>query len=391
MALAYKYQMGGLVQPLSLLDMNTPKGTSVSEEDTILRSRALHLGQNITQEKSTADAIKEIVTTLRREGLDEASYGEELQHIQAQLKLLNKPHDDDVVLYHALIWKSGGLNGWTLRRNTGECKVLPYLPHILEASKLGGIVEMCFLGEHIREEEHELSEDISRIVPDPENWTEISILEFLNGCLPRSKVAPAEGPTSQPVVQINTSKDQNLTWRNASDKDNQNDEDVFANAEDRFYVRTNSDMRKLYEGRPPAAREMRLGQLASEYRLLCESDNSYEKTKNSIDSETRVGPNTRDAIVGAESVYAPQSMMVKGEKILKRRESGSRAVLHFLYSGVLDRYGNQLLWTPWDQLESVSGDQNETETQSQSRVRLSLFPMSVIPSFDEDESARKEN
>ena len=390
-ALARKYQMVGMVQPLSLLDMNTPKGTSVSEEDTILRSRALHLGKIITEEKSTAEAIKEIGRTLRREGLDDVSYGDELQHIRAQLKLQHQPHDDDVVLYHALLWKTGGDDGWTLRRNPGECKVLPYLPHILEANKLGVSAEMCFRGECIEEEEHELSDDISRIVSDPENWTEVSILEFLNGCLPRSKVAPAEGPTSQPVVQIITSKDQKLTWRNASDNENQNDEEVFANAEGNLYVRTNSDMRKLYEGRPPAVREMRLGQFASEYRLLSESDHGYEKTKNSINSETKIGPSTRDAIVGVAGGYAPQSMMVKGEKILKRRENGANAVLHFLYSGILDRYGGQLLWTPWDQLENVKGDQDENEMLSQSRVKLSLFPMSVFPSFANEETTRNED
>ena len=384
MALARKYQMGERVEPLSLLDMNTPQGTHASKEDTILRGRALHMGQNMSEEKSTAEAIKEIVRILRRERLEDVSFGDELEHIRDQLILLHQPHDDDVVLYHALLWKTGGDNSWTLKRNTGECKVLPYLPHILEASKLGMSAEMCFLGEHIKEEEHELSEDISMMVSDPENWREVSVLEFLNGCLPRSKVAPAEGPTSQPVVQIVSSNDQNLTWRVAGDNDNQNDEDVFANAQDRLYVRTNSDMRKLYEGRPPAVRNMRLGQLASEYRLLSESDHGYEKTKNSINSGTRVGPNTRDAIVGAAGVYAPQSMMVKGDKILKRREHGANAVLQFLYSGELDRYGNQLLWTPWDQLESVNGDQDENETQSQSRVRLSLFPMSVFPSFSDE-------
>ena len=384
MALARKYQMGGLIQPLSLLDINTPKDTSVSEEDTILRGRVLHLGQIITEEKSRVDAIKGIVGTLRREGLDEVSYGEELEHIRAQLELQDQSRDDDIVLYHAMLWRTGGDHGWTLRRNPGECEVLPYVPHILEANKMGMSAEMCFLGECLKEEEQELCEDISRIVPDPENWTEISILEFLNGCLPRSKVAPAEGPTSQSVVQMITSKDPKLTWKNASEHDHQNDEEIFANPEGRFYVRTNSDMRKLYEGRPPAVRGMCLGQLASEYRLLKESDHGYEKTKSSINSETRVGPNTRDPMFGVEDMFAPQSMMVKGEKILKRREHGSKAILHFLYSGTLDRYGNQLLWTPWDQLERVSGDQDEDETPEQSRIRHSLFPLSVFPSFGDE-------
>ena len=39
-----------------------------------------------------------------------------------------------------------------------------------------------------------------------------------------------------------------------------------------------------------------------------------------------------------------------------------------------------------NQLENVSGDQDENETPSQSRVRLSLFPMSVIPSFAHEEN-----
>ena len=187
---------------------------------------------------------------------------------------------------------------------------------------------------------------------------------------------------SQPIVQIVTSKDENLTWQRASEKDNQTDEEVFVNDENCLYVRTNSDIRKLYEGRPLAVREMRLGQLACEYRLISASDCGYEKTKSLIDSDRKVGPNTTDAIVGTANSFAPQSIMVKGEKILKRRENAeANAVPHLLYSGMLDSYGNQLLWTPWDQLETVNGDQDENETQNQARVQFSIFPMSVFSSL----------
>ena len=129
-------------------------------------------------------------------------------------------------------------------------------------------------------------------------------------------------------------------------------------------------------------REMRLGQLACEYRLISASDCGYEKTKSLIDSDRKVGPNTTDAIVGTTNSFAPQSIMVKGEKILKRRENAeANAVPHLLYSGMLDSYGNQLLWTPWDQLETVNGDQDENETQNQARVQFSIFPMSVFSSL----------
>ena len=378
--------MGGPVQPLSLLDMNTPEGIDVTEKDVILRGRALHLGQAFSKERITADAIKEVVRILIREGLDDVSYGSELNYIRAQLFSKQQPHSDDLVLYHALLWRTGGDNKWTLRRNTGECEVKPYLPFLLEANKLEMSAEVCFRGEHIKEEVNVISEDIARIVPDAENWREISVLQFVNGSLPRSKVSPAVGPTSQRTVQIVTSKDENLTWKKASENDNHTDEEVFLNDENCQYVRTDTDIRKLYEGRPLAVREMRLGQLASEYRLITRGDHGYEKTKSLIDSESKVGPSTTDAIVGTENSLAPQSIMVKGEKFLKRRENPeANAVPHLLYSGTLDSYGNQLLWTPWDELETVNGGEDENETQTQKRVRLAMFPMSVFPSLPNDD------
>ena len=386
MAIAQENQMGGPIQPLSLLDMNTPVGIHVTEEDVILRGRALHLGQTFPKERITAEAIKEVAGILMREGLDYVSYGSELRNIRAQLVSKQQPHSDDLVLYHALLWKTGGDNGWTWRRNTGECEVLPYLPQVLEANRLDMSAEICFRGEHIKEEVHNLSEDVSRIVPDPENWREISILEFINGCLPRSKISPAVGPTSQPIVQIVTSKDENLTWKKANENDNQTDEEVFVNHENCQYVRTNSDIRKLYEGRPLAVREMRLSQFACEYYLLKPSDSGYEKTKSKIDTERKVGPNTTDAIVGSTNSFAPQSIMVKGEQILKRREHvEANAVPHLLYSGMLDNYGNQLLWTPWDQLETVNGDEDVNVTDNQARVQFSMFPMSVFKSLPNDD------
>ena len=188
------------------------------------------------------------------------------------------------------------------------------------------------------------------------------------------------------MVQIVTSKDEKLTWKTASENDKQTDEEVFVNDENGLYVRTNSDIRKLYEGRPLAVKEMRLCQLACEYRLLSPSDCGYEKAKSLIDTERNVGPNTTDPIVGTTSSLAPQSIMVKGEKILKRRENTeANAVPHLLYSGMLDSYGNQLLWSPWDQLETVNGNQDEIETQNQTGVRFSMFPMSVFPSLLKDD------
>ena len=42
------------------------------------------------------------------------------------------------------------------------------------------------------------------------------------------------------------------------------------------------------------------------------------------------------------------------------------------------------MWSPWQQLEDVTGEQDEEETANQKRVRLQLFPFSVFPVVKED-------
>ena len=69
--------------------------------------------------------------------------------------------------------------------------------------------------------------------------------------------------------------------------------------------------------------------------------------------------------------------------LMKRRIEG-KAVPHLLFSGMMSRHGSELLWTPWQNLEEVTGDQDEKETADQRRTRLQIFPLSKFSFIEED-------
>ena len=134
---------------------------------------------------------------------------------------------------------------------------------------------------------------------------------------------------------------------------------------------------------------MRLGQLACEYRLLKPSGCGFESTKNSIDEETGLGPNSLDLVAGTSNTFAPKAMRLTNDKIMKRR-TDNKAVPHLLFSGLMSKYGSQLMWGPWQNLEEITGQQDESETEEQQRTRLQLFPLSRF-SYVEEDSDEDEN
>ena len=52
---------------------------------------------------------------------------------------------------------------------------------------------------------------------------------------------------SESIVQVINSRGSDLTWREAVDSDIQKGEELFTSGEDKEYVRTDTDIRKLYE------------------------------------------------------------------------------------------------------------------------------------------------
>ena len=380
----------GAAEPISLLTMFTPSALIVTKPEFALRGRAVELGNRFGEETSAVDAIIEIMGVLGQEGLDDVKFQRDhLKRISDELLCtmsLPQQNHKDLVRYHTLLWKTGGYGVWTMERNPSDSKVVPYIPALLGASGMAMSAKISFFDDHLLPKESLISEELKAVLKDQQttdNWQEISFLDFINSTLPSSKVTPATGPTSQTMVQVITTNDRKLTWRAVLDSDHETGEVIFESEGQRLYVRTDSDVRKLYEGRPERLQGMRLGQFASEYRILWPSDKGFEKAKDSINDDTNMGPNSCELVAGTSNTLAPKAMRLANDRIMKRRTEG-KAVPHLLFSGRMSRHGSQLMWSPWKNLEDINGQQDEMETAEQRSTRLQIFPLSNFPSIEEE-------
>ena len=394
-ALAKKHQAVGDSQPLSMAILFTPAGVQPSVEEIEFRRRAIELGKQFSIDVSCEEAIVEIVRILAREGLHcppQSIDREMVKMLDNQIGDVNRSEEMVKVLriYHYLLWKTAGDESWTVRRNPGESNSIPYLPHFLLANQTRMEAETVLSKRMAQIEEEQLSSGLMRVlasaeelpgetVLNPQDWTEVSLMEFINGCLSDEHCLTEE--RSQPITQVITSKDRKLTWKEAQDSDNQRGDVIFANQaeegegeETKYYVRTKSDVRILYEMRPPSMRSMVLGFFASRYRRIKPGGHGLEAAKNKIDPSTGLGPDSTEKVHGDDDLMAPQCMQLTNEVVMVKR-SGKDAVLHFLCDGKTRRHGSQVLWEPWQFLEEIS-DQDQGVTEEQTRRRLEVFPMS---------------
>lgn len=410
-AVAQKHQTVGHSQPLSMATFFTPAGLRPSDEDMAFRRRAIELGEQFSKDVTCEEAIAEMVAKLVSEGLHctLGSINEELvQILDNQLGGVDRSEVRVKILriYHFLIWKTAGDQKWTLIRNPGECGTIPYLPHILLGNHMRMEAETVLSPRMALVEDGDLSREVIRAItnaeelpqisesgggsskPDPKDWTEISLMEFINGCLPDESRLTEE--RSQPITQVITSKERKLTWKEAQDSDNQRGEVLFASQVDqregedgKNYVRTKSDIRILYEMRPAKLKNMVLGFFASSYRKIKPGGHGFQSAKDRINPGTGVGPDSSEKLVGDDHLMAPQCMeLTNGDVMVKR--SGKSAVLHFLYDGKTRRHGNQVLWSSWMFLEKIR-DQEVVESEVQRERRLEVFPMSKQEEEDDSD------
>ena len=399
--LARRHQGDGPPQPLSMVLMYRKDDgvvSLVSLEEKVHRRRAIELSEQYGPDVPCEDAIVEIIGTLTLDGLyiDGSKIEEEFKEvIMSQINEVNRSaiRTKLLILYHFFIYLTSNAKSWTLPRNPGECRVEAYLPRILQVTKMRMSAETEVYGGGIQFEKTDLKSDLSKYVIDPDNWKEVSILEFLNGQLPEDD--RLVGPRSQRLVQVITRKDDKVSWREARDHDKQVGDDIFLNLEEEEeaweeagnqatgYVRSKGDIRRLYEARPERMKGMRLGQFAAEYRVIKPGGNGSESALGKIDMQTDLGPASDARVLGEENLAAPQCMRLSNGTVMTRRE-GRSAVLHLLYSGAPGRLGHELLWDPWLFLEEVRGNEADKETLEQKNTRLAIFLFSVFPASPND-------
>ena len=188
----------------------------------IISFRAAQLGDSFPEGVDTVEAIQTICKTLMQEGFDHISTSYTVtKYMEERLAAVFEPDTvlpANLVHYHCLLKRTGGKNKWTLKRETGESRVTPYIPLLLWACKAKMTADVCFDGQEIVRDHVGLAEGSTGL---PfflnENWREISVLEFLNGTMP-SKVPKLKAQTSQPLVEIIVERNENLRWREAQDQ-----------------------------------------------------------------------------------------------------------------------------------------------------------------------------
>ena len=393
--MASRHQSGSDLQPLSLIDIYSRGDNPIHPDEMLLRMRAAELGESLSEDVATYEAIQQICQTLMQEGFDRisadyaayADYADICGYMEERLADVLEPDvllDFNVVKYHCLLIRTGGRAKWTLRRGPGESRVRPYIPLLLWACKSEMSAEVCYNSDEI------VGEHVGLAAGLPfhfhQNWKEISVLEFLNGTMP-NKAPKLKAQTNQPIVQIIVERNESQRWRGARDQDEEGE--IFLNRDGRPYVRTNSDIRVAYEGRPDAADSMCLLQFATQYRVLEQSQErhyreAYEKTVAEIDPFSNVGPNSSESIAGNFNRMAPNSMRLRHGTVMVKRK-GVNAVPHLLYSGAVNRFSNMLLLQPWRELETIQCGQGDLESDQQRQTRLDLFPMCDFKVCHEEE------
>ena len=176
------------------------------------------------------------------------------------------------------------------------------------------------------------------------------MLEFLSGCLPRSRVTPAQGPTSEVLAPIISERDESLTRKEAEDEDNERKRGCILSRDGQPYMRTSGDIRVLYEARPAAMEPMPLGMFACKFRILKPSHEShaqkaYQKVLDEINPVTKVGSDSSDSIPGTSGRTKPRSMMLQDGKVMVKRSKGAEAVPRLLPNEVLSKYSS-IIWSP---------------------------------------------
>ena len=390
---ALRNQVADQSEPLCLMDITTAVDHEPTQGELLMRARAAELGQEYDAQMDTYNAVLQICQTLLDEGfLAMAEAYSNLAPIERLLAetLGREELDHDVVVYHCLLVRTTGLGKWTLKRACGESWIKPYIPRILEANKNPMEAEVCYLGEDICWQEENRPLLSLRELPGHFvlNWIQTSYFEFINNAMP-SRGPKLTNVTSQPIVPVLAERNEKLTWRDAPEVEEEGDEqyEIFVNQRGQRVIRTTSDVRVLYEGRPEAANEMCLAQFASQYRLLKDSQQSrraYDKIVAEVDPDTGLGPDSADDIAGETGKLAPTSMKLRNSKYMVKRSRGD-AALDLQFSAAVNKYINILLFTPWRELEGIRVRQEEpVETVRQRMRRLALFPLSKFETCREE-------
>ena len=355
--------------PLSALDMWTGQRMALTNAEKVLRTRAVLLSQQVSDDYDQETQITSIAQKLLAEGLFEALEKEcldkgALQDMKNKLYTLNPQRPlkslNALVWYHTLLFKTAKYKSWTLKRKSGETHIIPYHPLFVEATDDFVRVETVIGGEYIKYEDTE----------GPGPWTEVNFLEFLYSVMVKSD----SDLVSSGTVNVITSPDLEHCFLESTERDEEVD-DIFMNRKNETYIVSNGDLAKLYSKRPQGVEAMTFAEFATEYYI------DYWGNHAIIDPETGLGGESEDVIVGGRTL-APLFMQLTNRKVMKRRTRAdkNKPVPLLMHNNTIDGYGETILFKPWRNKEELLVGISEVEKSRCRQARLQLFPMGIFPS-----------
>ena len=363
-----KHQLCGEAAPLSVMDMWTGQEMVVTDAEKELRTRAVLLSRQESDNYEHEEQVMLISQKLLEEGRFEDLVTQDvdkgiIQDMKNKLYSLNPQRSprsyNALVWYHILLYKTAKHKTWTLKTKCGETQVVPYHPLLLEATDNYVRVETVIGGDYIKYEH----------TGEKGPWNEVNILEFLYCVMVKSNTYLA----SSGVVNVITSPDLELCFKTSTEKDEEVD-DVYRNKKNEAYIVSNSNLGKLYALRPDGVEAMRFAQFVTEYYI------DKKVNRAIIDQESGIGGDSEDTIVGGEG-NAPIFMQLKNRKIMKKRTRADKlkVVPLLMNSGTLDEYGEAIMFKPWRRKEELLNGLSEEEKLRCRQVKLQLFPFGVFP------------
>ena len=355
--------------PLSALDMWTGQQMVLTDAEKVLRTRAVLLSQQVSDDHDQETQITSIVKKLLEEGLFEDLETENvdqgvIQNMKNKLHNMNPQRPSSslnaLVWYHTLLFKTGKCRSWTLRRKCGEIRIAPYHPLLVEAINNYVKVETVMGGDHIKYED----------TAGPGPWTEVNILEFLYSVMVKNDSYLVSSTT----VNVIATPALEQCFLESTERDEEVD-DVFVSRKTETYIVSNSDLAKLYSKRPEGVEAMTFAEFATEYYV------DWWGNHANIDPETGLGGESEDAIVGGRTP-APLFMQLANRKVMKKRtrDDKNKPVPILMPNNTLDDYGERILFKPWRSKEELLNGISEAEKSRCRQIRLQLFPMGVFPS-----------
>ena len=129
-------------------------------------------------------------------------------------------------------------------------------------------------------------------------------------------------------------------------------------------------------------KDMRFSQFSLQYYPLTKKDRkAYRMAEANTNNERKIGYASNAHVLGVENVYAPITMKLTNNIIMKKRQSNN-CVLRLQHTNLLDNFASNILFGKWNVLEDATSEPpDQTEINNRREIQMALWEMSIFPEF----------